>query len=117
MDLFEVEVQAGCSLARLLRWAVEHELSGLEFTAGIPGSVGGAIRMNAGAWGREMADCVTRLTVMDDSGICQQLQGGKAGFSYRAASALAEKIVLSVVFQLVKSEKSADRRCLPGDYP
>ncbi|MEJ2691218.1 MAG: FAD-binding protein [Deltaproteobacteria bacterium] len=105
-DLFEIEVEAGCSLARLLRWAVEHELSGLEFTAGIPGSVGGAIRMNAGAWGREMADCVSRLTVMDNYGYCQQLQGGEAGFIYRAATALADKIVLSAVLQMVKSEKA-----------
>lgn len=105
-DLFEVEVEAGCSLARLLRWAVEHELSGLEFTAGIPGSVGGAVWMNAGAWGREMADCVSQLTVMDDRGICREWRGRDVGFTYRGAPALAEKIVLAAVFQLVKSEKA-----------
>lgn len=104
-DLFEVGVEAGCSLARLLRWAVEHELSGLEFTAGIPGSVGGAIRMNAGAWGRQMADCICRLTVMDGSGICTELTREEVGFAYRSAAALTDRIVLAAVLQLVKSEK------------
>ena len=44
-----VEVAAGCSMARLLNWAAEQQLSGLEFAAGIPGTVGGAVVMNAGA--------------------------------------------------------------------
>lgn len=54
VDVLEVSVtvEAGCSLARLTKWCIEQELSGLEFAAGIPGTIGGAVVMNAGAWGR-----------------------------------------------------------------
>jgi len=100
-----VSVQAGCSLSRLLHWAVEHELSGLEFVAGIPGSVGGAIRMNAGAWGREMADCVCRVRAMDERGVFQTLDKRQMGFGYRHASAVRDKIVLSADLHLQKGDR------------
>ncbi len=56
-----VQAQAGCSLPRLVAWCIENELSGLEFACGIPGSVGGGIRTNAGAWGKEMGDVIARM--------------------------------------------------------
>jgi UDP-N-acetylmuramate dehydrogenase len=102
---YTVSVQAGCSLSRLLHWAVEHALSGLEFVAGIPGSVGGAIRMNAGAWGREMADCVYRVRVMDEGGEFYTLDRRRMGFGYRHAAGVRDKIVLSADLHLQKGDR------------
>ncbi|WP_456385155.1 UDP-N-acetylmuramate dehydrogenase [Desulfolithobacter sp.] len=63
-----VRAGAGCPLARLVAWCTNHALGGMEFMAGIPGSVGGAVRMNAGAWGRAMADSLHSITLIDRSG-------------------------------------------------
>ena len=62
-----VVVRTGCAtaLSRLADWNGEQGLSGLEFTAGIPGSVGGAVAGNAGAWGTEIGDVVSRLHLVD----------------------------------------------------
>ena len=53
-DAVTVKVGAGCSLAKLVSWCSQQGFAGLEFLVGIPGSVGGAVRMNAGAWGKEI---------------------------------------------------------------
>lgn len=63
-----VRAEAGCGLMRLVSWCAQQGLSGLEFAAGIPGSVGGAVAMNAGAWGGEIAHCLTALTLLAPSG-------------------------------------------------
>lgn len=63
-----VRAEAGCGLMRLVSWCADQGLSGLEFAAGIPGSVGGAVVMNAGAWGSEIADCLVSLTLLAPSG-------------------------------------------------
>jgi UDP-N-acetylmuramate dehydrogenase len=79
-----VRVGAGCSLARLLAWCVEQGLSGLEFVSGIPGSLGGAVVMNAGAWGGEMADVIVALTVVRSSTGRKILEREELDFSYRS---------------------------------
>ncbi|MEW6594663.1 MAG: UDP-N-acetylmuramate dehydrogenase [Thermodesulfobacteriota bacterium] len=78
-----VRVEAGCGVARLLQWCAAQELSGLEFLAGIPGSVGGALAMNAGAWGREIGSCVDAVELVDAGGTLCRV--GRAGldFAYR----------------------------------
>ena len=58
-------------------------LSGVEFALGIPGSVGGALIMNAGAWGSSFGDVVTDVTVMNDTGECATLTHAEAEFAYR----------------------------------
>ncbi|MBU0944352.1 MAG: UDP-N-acetylmuramate dehydrogenase [Proteobacteria bacterium] len=78
-----VQVGAGCSLARLLAWCVEQGLSGLEFVSGIPGSVGGAVVMNAGAWGGEIADVIAALTVVSPLTGMEILEREELDFSYR----------------------------------
>ena len=78
-----VDVGAGVSLPRLSKIAASHGLSGVEFALGIPGSVGGALIMNAGAWGSSFGDLVDRVQVMTDEGELIDLSHDEAQFSYR----------------------------------
>ncbi len=78
-----VSVGAGLSLPRLSKTMSRQGLSGVEFALGIPGSVGGALIMNAGAWGSSFGDVITNVTVMDDTGELVNLSHAEAAFEYR----------------------------------
>ena len=78
-----VSVGAGLSLPRLSKTMSRRGLSGVEFALGIPGSVGGALIMNAGAWGSSFGDVVTDVTVMNDTGDLINLTHAEADFEYR----------------------------------
>ena len=78
-----VHVGAGVSLPRLSKTAARHGLSGVEFALGIPGSVGGALIMNAGAWGSSFGDLVEHVQAMTDEGEIIDLSRDEADFSYR----------------------------------
>jgi UDP-N-acetylmuramate dehydrogenase len=78
-----VDVGAGVSLPRLSKTAASRGLSGVEFALGIPGSVGGGLIMNAGAWGSSFGDLVERVQVMTDEGELIDLSHDDAQFSYR----------------------------------
>src|SRR4030067_1640920 len=65
-DLVYIYAGAGTALARLLRYTIQNSLSGLEFTAGIPGSLGGAVIMNAGSYGREMKDVLESVRIFNN---------------------------------------------------
>lgn len=74
---------AGLTLARAANFAAEQGYAGLEFAHGIPGTVGGAVYMNAGAYGGEMKDIITRVEVLDSDGAVRWLPADECGFSYR----------------------------------
>lgn len=78
-----VDVGAGVSLPRLSKLAASRGLSGVEFALGIPGSVGGALIMNAGAWGSSFGDLVERVQAMTEEGELIDLSRDDAQFSYR----------------------------------
>ena len=78
-----VRVGAGCSLGKLLNWCVGKNYSGLEFVSGIPGSVGGAVVMNAGAWGGEIEAVVDALTVFSLNSGEEILTRKELDFRYR----------------------------------
>lgn len=105
-----VLAQAGASLAKLARTAMEHGLSGLEFAAGIPGTLGGAVMMNAGAYGGEMAQVVTAVTVLAEDGSELVLNRDSMEFSYRS-SVLKNKsfIVLEAELLLQPGDKQQIR--------
>ncbi len=96
-----IRVAAGVTMTRAAVFAANLGLSGLEFAHGIPGTVGGGVYMNAGAYGGEIKDVCTAVEVMDMAGNMRTLTGEEMGFSYRH-SALEETgdIVLSATFQL-----------------
>ncbi len=76
---------AGTLLAKLANFALDHNLAGLEFSSGIPGLVGGAVYMNAGAYGGEMKDVVTRTDYIDSTGKLCFVEGAAHMFGYRSS--------------------------------
>jgi len=96
------------SLAKLLRETEKFGLSGVEFLAGIPGTVGGALAMNAGAWGRNIGDLVEEAKVMDYNGNIKTLRNNKIKFKYRNSS-LAKYIILSARLKLKKKKRETIR--------
>ncbi len=95
-----VRVEAGCGLARLLQWCVAQELTGLEFLAGIPGSVGGALAMNAGAWNREIMDRISAVDLLDESGVIRRVAREALSFSYRHLELAPGTIIVAGIFAL-----------------
>ncbi|RLK63890.1 UDP-N-acetylmuramate dehydrogenase [Atopobacter sp. AH10] len=103
-----VMAQAGAKLVDVSRYAADLSLTGLEFACGIPGSVGGAAFMNAGAYGGEMKDVVQSVTVMDKTGEVKVLTSKELDFSYRHSSLQESRdLVLEVVFNLRVGEAGA----------
>jgi UDP-N-acetylmuramate dehydrogenase len=84
-DFCRVTVHAGCSLAALLGWCIRNNLSGLEFMAGIPGSVGGAIRMNAGAFGHAISETTALHPGDEQCRPAMEVAKEEAVFSYRSS--------------------------------
>lgn len=102
---------AGSLLGYAAKQSVEHGLSGLEWACGIPGSVGGAIAMNAGAYEGEIAQVVSEVTYLDEDGSVRTAKPRKADFSYRkSAFSAPERIILRVRFQLSGDDGSAQAR-------
>lgn len=116
--LVEVRAMAGEPLSRLCRYAIEEGLAGLTFAVGIPGSVGGAICMNAGATGRSMADIVKAVRVLLPDGRMQTFNRAELSFVYRklvlpeaGEAALHPPVVVEGWFELLKEERKAlDRK-------
>ena len=83
LDGTQIRVMAGVTMSRAAVFAANLGLSGLEFAHGIPGSVGGGVYMNAGAYGGEIGQVCTQVEVMDRSGNVRVLSGDEMEFSYR----------------------------------
>ena len=101
-------ITAGCgaTLARVAVTAREHGLTGLEFAHGIPGSLGGAVFMNAGAYGGEMAQVVTEVTCLNRKGEVETVT--EFGFGYRTSVfADGQRMVLSAKMQLQHGDPAA----------
>lgn len=90
---------AGVSSLKLARAGAKAGIGGLEFLAGVPGSVGGAVRMNAGAYGREVSDVLVSATVLKRSGLVTICPLQELGLQYRASSLVGSSIVLGARFR------------------
>ena len=101
-----VDVGSGYSLTKLSRQCADNGLSGLEFACGIPGTVGGAIYMNAGSFGGEISDVVSCVKVLDENNEIKVFKKEELGFSYRK-SIFQDKnyIILQARFNLNIGEK------------
>ncbi|MDP3097677.1 MAG: UDP-N-acetylmuramate dehydrogenase [Syntrophales bacterium] len=95
---------AGCPLSELVSLAMREALTGMEFCAGIPGSVGGAIRMNAGAYGGEIKDIVESANLLDASGGIRAAARDKLPFAYRTLDLPAETIIIGAAIRLRRGE-------------
>lgn len=102
----QIHAQAGALLSMIAKRALDAELTGFEFAAGIPGTLGGACVMNAGAYGGEMKDVLKSVTVLTDKGEVKTLAKEELELGYRT-SVIAKKgyIVLEAVLELQKGEK------------
>ncbi len=104
------EAQAGAAMARLATFAMERGYTGLEFAHGIPGTVGGGVYMNAGAYGGEMCQVVTGVTAMDREGNLLEIPADKLDLSYRHSRFMNEDLViLSVRVKLKKGDREEIR--------
>lgn len=108
----KVTVQAGALLSRIAAEVLDHELTGFEFAAGIPGTLGGACMMNAGAYGGEMKDVLSEVLVLTPEGEFLTLKAEELELGYRT-SIITRKgyVVLEAVITLEKGvEKSIRER-------
>lgn len=105
-----ITAQAGAMLSKIANTAASNGLGGMEFAAGIPGSVGGAVVMNAGAYGGEMKDIIERVYVLDENGAQLELDRDALDLGYRH-SCIPEKkyIVTKVVLELQPQDEAVIR--------
>lgn len=102
-----IRAEAGIGLARLSKIALENELTGLEFAEGIPGTLGGAVVMNAGAYDGEMANVVVRTEYLDKKGNILFLEGEQHKFGKRSSHIQDEGgLVLGCELKLLKGDYS-----------
>jgi UDP-N-acetylmuramate dehydrogenase len=122
-------VGAGEGMEKVLGKAVDLELSGLEFAAGIPGTVGGAVVTNAGGGEGEIGGVVRRVRVLDSRLNMRWMSGGELGFTYRSCCLSSGTVVVEVEMELKSGEtgdiirrriadvRSHRRDTQPLDYP
>ena len=129
IDGNRIEVEAGYQLIKLSMDALNNELSGLEFAAGIPGNVGGAVFMNAGAYKSDMSNLIKTVTFLDENLELQTLKNEELEFSYRKSIFQKRNcIILSTVLELTPGNKDEIKELMdkrkerriesqPLDYP
>lgn len=100
--------QSGALLSKVAKYALKHSLTGFEFASGIPGTIGGAIAMNAGAYGGEMKDVVSKVKAIDRNNNIVELTNADMNFRYRGSLVGDENlIVLGVELNLQKGDYSS----------
>ena len=103
-----IRVMAGVTMSRAAVFAANLGMSGLEFAHGIPGTIGGGIYMNAGAYGGEISQVCDRVEVMDRQGNPRWLRNAEMGFSYRhSVLETADDLVIAAEFTLTPAEPEA----------
>jgi UDP-N-acetylmuramate dehydrogenase len=101
-----VYVEAGLSLAKLLAFCMEQGFTGLEFGAGIPGTVGGAVCMNAGTAAGEMGDIIESVTLLTSDGELVTRSSEEMGFGYRTSSVPEGHLVIAIRIILRHDDKA-----------
>lgn len=115
----EIVCEAGVPLAKLINSSIENSLSGLEWAVGIPGTVGGAVRGNAGAYGKEISANVAEIKVLDigkDMPEIKVYSPRECKFDYRSSIVKENKnlIVISVKLKLNKGDRDKSREDVAG---
>lgn len=123
-----IEAEAGLPLQRMVQFSIRKELTGLEPFFGIPGTVGGGLAMNAGAWGAELKDVLLSVIFMEDNGEIVERPCSELRFSYRKLVIPSSWIILKGRFKLrrgnreeileqVRSYSEKRKRTQPIHYP
>lgn len=103
-----VVAQGGATVIQLARYALENHLKGLEFACGIPGTVGGAVYMNAGAYGGEMVDVLESVRVLTNAGELRTLSRDALDLGYRHSSVAVDGLtVLEATYRIVTDDYDA----------
>tara|TARA_B100000470_G_scaffold66304_1_gene50571 strand:+ start:431 stop:1348 length:918 start_codon:yes stop_codon:yes gene_type:complete len=102
-----VYCQSGVMLGKFVKECISRNLSGVESLIGVPGTVGGAIIMNAGAFGSEISNYLKKVTVMTMSGQLKSYKVDDINFSYRNSSFQNNEILISAEFELIQSDKKS----------
>jgi len=121
-----VRVEAGLDLDDLIDYMEKNDYTGLENITGIPGSVGGLVNMNGGAYGTEIFDCIEEVEICDSEGEIKKLKKSELTFKYRTTEIKEKKWI--VVSALFKFKRGFDKECAedkrnqretkhPLDYP
>jgi UDP-N-acetylmuramate dehydrogenase len=105
---------AGVRVSRLLAFCCRHGLAGLEILSGVPGTVGGAVWGNAGAWGGATADVLASVEIVTAAGEERTLSRREIPFGYRASGLPAGSVVTRAVFALTPGDPTAIRRRISG---
>jgi UDP-N-acetylmuramate dehydrogenase len=105
---------AGVRVSRLLAFCCRHGLAGLEILSGVPGTVGGAVWGNAGAWGGATADALAAVELVTAEGEERTLSRREIPFRYRASGLPAGSVVTQATFALVPADPTAIRRRISG---
>jgi len=100
-----VFAESGVMLGKMVKECISRNLSGVESMVGVPGTLGGALVMNAGAFGGEISNYLKHVTVMEMDGQEKQYQPGDISFSYRHSTFPDDEIVISAEFELIQSDK------------
>lgn len=106
MNGTKIEAEPGALLSDIAQVALKNKLQGFEQLSGIPGSIGGAVAMNAGAYDKEIKDVVTSVNAINENGRVVKLNKDALDFSYRRSSIVEKNyIVTSVTINLVAGNK------------
>lgn len=95
----QIDVGAGTLDTTFVQFCAENGIAGLEFLCGIPGTIGGALRMNAGAYGKEVKDCLVVAHVLDPKGNLHHLTPNDLGYGYRSCDLPKDWIFVGARFQ------------------
>jgi len=104
-----LSAECGVRMSRVTRICADHGLSGLEFMATVPGDIGGGVVMNAGAFGQQIADCLTHIWVVRRDGEREELQATQLEMSYRHTLLPHGSLVVSAEFELQADKGEAVR--------
>ena len=112
-----IDCQAGASLFSLCRFAAENSLSGLEFAYGIPGTVGGAVYMNAGAYECEIESTIEQCAALDTCGNPLKFERSQLNFEYRTSTFMTGgEVITDVVFHLLPGNRDNIRASMESFF-
>lgn len=111
-----ITAQAGASLAAVSNRALEASLEGLEFASGIPGTIGGAVTMNAGAYGGEMSQVVAETLCVNGQGELVRLKGDEHGFGYRKSIIQTDALVVLETTMVLRHGDQAEIKNRMADF-
>ncbi len=109
-----VYAQAGVSFSTVIELCIRESLSGMEFCAGIPGSVGGGLKMNAGAWGKEMKDVLKSISILDADSNIRDMAAKELRFEYRNLNLPEGTIITGAGFNLTRGDGDEIRKKISG---